>query len=253
MAKGISDDLIKLLSASDKRNGFPPGTMYAVMQQEVGGNTKFIDDPTAYHYAADKDGRRIAKHTGKVSTAFGPFGIVESTGKDPGYGVQPLKDKSLEEQVRFASDYLAARSKQAGSLEKGLSGYGEGGAYGKQVMGRMGKGAPAVAQAPASASVPTPAPVSVPTEVPVQLAQTAPPAVVEPVAPAAQDSWQEFLARARGTPEPAEPVQMADLQYGAPRMDIQVPDFMASVGGYRRQPQIDFSAFGSWGPMNGRA
>ena len=132
------DELVQLLIEADKRNGFPVGTMASVMRQEIGGNTKYIQDPAAYHYPAGSDGRRVAKHTGKVSTAFGPFGILESTAADPGYGVRPLQDKSLAEQVRFASDYLAARAKQAGSLEKGLAGYGEGTKYSQQVMSRLG-------------------------------------------------------------------------------------------------------------------
>lgn len=137
------DELVQLLIEADKRNGFPVGTMASVMRQEIGGNTKYIEDPTAYHYPAGPDGRRVAKHTGKVSTAFGPFGILESTAADPGYGVRPLQDKSLAEQVRFASDYLAARAKRAGSLEKGLAGYGEGTKYSQQVMSRLGApGAP---------------------------------------------------------------------------------------------------------------
>ena len=140
---GLPDNVVSLLAAADKRNGLPPGTMQAVMQQEVGGQlNKFLSDPTAYHYAPNAEGKRIAGHTGKVSTAFGPFGILESTAAKPGYGVAPLKDKSLEEQVRFASDYLAARSKSAGGLEAGLAGYGEGGKYAKQVASRLGKGAP---------------------------------------------------------------------------------------------------------------
>ena len=132
------DELVQLLIEADKRNGFPVGTMASVMRQEIGGNSKYIQDPAAYHYPLGPDGRRVAKHTGKVSTAFGPFGIVESTAADPGWGVKPLQDKSLGEQVRFASDYLAARAKQAGSLEKGLAGYGEGAKYSQEVMGRLG-------------------------------------------------------------------------------------------------------------------
>ena len=93
-------------------------------------------------------GQRIAGHTGKVSTAFGPFGILESTAKDPGFGVVPLRDKSLAEQIRFSSEYLAARSKKGG-LGAGLAGYGEGAKYGQQVAARIGgKGA-----APVAASV----------------------------------------------------------------------------------------------------
>ena len=132
------DELVQLLIEADKRNGFPVGTMASVMQQEIGGNSKYIQDPTTYHYPLNAQGKRIAKHSGVESTAFGPFGIVESTAADPGWGVKPLQDKSLGEQVRFASDYLAARAKQAGSLEKGLAGYGEGQKYASTVMGRLG-------------------------------------------------------------------------------------------------------------------
>lgn len=261
MAKGISDDLIKLLSEADKRNGLPPGTMFSVMQQETGGKSQYLDDPTTYHYGKNKDGKRIAGHTGKVSTAFGPFGILESTARDPGYGVAPLKDKSLGEQVRFASDYLAARSKQAGSLQGGLSGYGEGGKYGQQVMSRIG-GAPVqvAKQAPVQQPVQM-APqemqaaaevAQVPVDVVAQAAQAQ---QAQQVAPAVQaDPWQEFLAKVRGTEEPTEPVQVASLQYGAPQMRVQVPDFMAAVNGpQRRNPQQDFLGFGAWGIPNGRA
>ena len=252
MTKGISDDLIKMLGEADKRNGLPPGTMFSVMQQETGGNTKYVDDPATYHYGLNKEGKRIAGHTGKISTAFGPFGILESTGKDPGYGVQPLKDKSLAEQVRFASDYLAARSKQAGGLQAGLAGYGEGGKYGQQVMARLGKTSVPAATKPAvqTAQAALPAPVGVPVEAaPPVVAQAA----AEAEATAVPDAWQAFLARAREARTPEQPVQVADLQYGVPQMQINVPDFMATVGGRMPQRQLDFSAFGSWGPSNGRA
>lgn len=132
-----SYDLANKLAAADKANGLPPGTMASIMKQESGGNKKFLDDPSAYHYGLDANGRRIAPHTGKVSTAFGPFGILESTGKDPGYGVDPLKDKSLDEQIRFASQYAAARIKKSGSVAGGLAGYGDGAKYASQVMGRI--------------------------------------------------------------------------------------------------------------------
>ena len=259
MAKGISDDLIKMLGEADKRNGLPPGTMFSVMQQETGGNTKYVDDPTTYHYGLNKDGKRIAGHTGKISTAFGPFGILESTGKDPGYGVQPLKDKSLAEQVRFASDYLAARSKHAGGLQAGLAGYGEGGKYGQQVMARLDKTSVPAATKPVvqTAQAALPAPVEVPVEAaPPGVAQTA--AASSEAAPSAEaaavpDAWQAFLDRVREAKTPEQPVQVADLQYGVPQMQINVPDFMAMVGGRMPQRPLDFSAFGSWGPSNGRA
>ena len=93
-----------------------------------------------------------------------------------------------------------------------------------------------------------PAPVGVPVE-------ATPPVVAQAAAEAAAvpDAWQAFLARAREARTPEQPVQVADLQYGAPQMQINVPDFMATVGGRMPQRPLDFSAFGSWGPSNGRA
>lgn len=137
MAKGILEDVLGLLTQADKRHGFPTGTMQSILQQETGGNPEYLNNPSKYHYAADAKGQRVAAHTGKTSTAFGPFGILESTGAKPGYGVAPLKDKSLEEQIRFASDYLAGRVKQAGSLHAGLAGYGEGKEYADKVVSRL--------------------------------------------------------------------------------------------------------------------
>ncbi|OFV50036.1 hypothetical protein [Oligella sp. HMSC09E12] len=137
--KNVPADLVAMLSAEDKRYGRPDGTLLSVMQQEIGGQmSKYLSDPTAYHYQPNAQGKRIAPHTGKVSTAFGPFGILESTARDPGYGVKPLQNKSLPEQIRFASDYLQARSRQAGSLKGGLAGYGEGAKYANQVASRVG-------------------------------------------------------------------------------------------------------------------
>ncbi|OFS84479.1 hypothetical protein HMPREF3144_06440 [Oligella sp. HMSC05A10] len=137
--KNLPADLVAMLSAEDKRYGRPDGTLLSVMQQEIGGQmSKYLSDPTAYHYQPNAQGKRIAPHTGKVSTAFGPFGILESTARDPGYGVKPLQNKSLPEQIRFASDYLQARSRQAGSLKGGLAGYGEGAKYANQVASRVG-------------------------------------------------------------------------------------------------------------------
>ena len=143
---GLPDNVVTLLADAEKKNGLPQGTMQAILQQEVGGNAgKYLSDPAAYHYGLNAEGKRIAGHTGKVSTAFGPFGILESTAKDPGFGVVPLRDKSLAEQIRFSSEYLAARSKKGG-LGAGLAGYGEGTKYGQQVAARIGgKGAAPVA------------------------------------------------------------------------------------------------------------
>lgn len=135
----LPDNIMAALLASDEANGFPKGTMYKVMMTEVGGNLgTYLNDPTKYHYPLNAEGKRIAGHTGKVSTAFGPFGILESTGRDPGYGVKPLQNKTLEEQIRFAGDLLGAYTKRAGgSLEKGLAQYGEGAKYASKVLGKV--------------------------------------------------------------------------------------------------------------------
>ena len=133
----LTGDVSQKMSEAERRAGLPPGVLQAVFQQETSGNTAYINDPAKYHYGLDANGRRIAPHTGKISTAFGPFGILESTAKNPGYGVSPLKDKSLDEQIRFTSEYLAARTKSAGSLSAGLAGYGEGFAYSNSVMRKM--------------------------------------------------------------------------------------------------------------------
>jgi hypothetical protein len=130
----LPDHVVQLLSAADARNGLPAGTMFAVMQQESGG--RFLDAPDTKHYPSG-----VAPN-GKKSSAFGPFGILESTAAAPGYGVAPLKDKSLEEQVRFASDYLGGRIKaRGGDVVAGLADYGEGPQYGQQVAARI-KGVP---------------------------------------------------------------------------------------------------------------
>jgi hypothetical protein len=131
-------NLARLLDAAEARKGLPPGLMASIVAQETGGNSKYLDDPSAYHYGLDKSGKRVAGHTGKVSTAFGPFGLLDSTGAKPGYGVEPLKDKSLGEQVRFATDYIAARINKAGDIATGLAGYGEGPKYAEKVLSRLG-------------------------------------------------------------------------------------------------------------------
>lgn len=163
---GVPDHVMKLLMQADGKHGFPPGTMASILQQEVGGQLdKYLGDPTAYHYGLAADGVRRTKE-GVQSSAFGPFGILDSTAKDPGYGVKPLADKaSLEEQVRFASDYLKARIARAGDFERGIASYGQGDKYAAKVVGRIPgypqpQAAPPVTveEAPQIAAVQVPAP-----------------------------------------------------------------------------------------------
>lgn len=203
---GIPQNVMDLLASADKRNNLPAGTMLSIMQQEVGGNIgKYLDDPSIYHYGLNAEGKRIAGHTGKVSTAFGPFGILESTAAQPGYGVKPLQNKSLEEQIRFASDYAAARSK--GNLAAGLAAYGEGDGYAKQVMARI----------PQNGNAPV---VSVPSMPPMQVATVAQDAPVPtpvgspvPVQQMAQNDWGAL-------PQAMDRIAPQDLNFAVKPVDL---------------------------------
>ena len=134
----VNPEIGKLLTGADSTFKLPAGMMEAILQKETGGKQTYLNDPAKYHYPLNAEGKRVSPVTGKVSTAFGPYGILESTAKDPGFGVAPLKDKSLPEQTRFASEYLAARIKAAGGdVAKGLAGYGEGAEYSADVLARL--------------------------------------------------------------------------------------------------------------------
>lgn len=233
----------QLISAAELQYGLPSGTMSSVMQQEIGGNSKYLDDPSAYHYGLNAEGKRVAPKSGKVSTAFGPFGILESTAKDPGYGVRPLKDKSLEEQARFAAEYLAARTRASGGdLASGLAGYGEGAKYSNQVMGRMG-GARALPVAQVAAAqemgpvqetpVVTSQGIPLPPELLAEMARQ-PTAVTQQASP-----WQAFLKAMPGGGS-AAPVQSEDFQFGGSK----TPTFNVGTVSSLRP---DFRAFGNWG------
>lgn len=154
----IDGELKEKLAAAEKANNLPSGILSSIISQETGNNKAYLEDPSKYHYGLNEEGKRIAGHTGKVSTAFGPFGLLESTASKPGYGVEPLKDKSMDEQIRFAAQYLSGRVKYAGSMFAGLSGYGEGAKYANQVLGRLPGGtmsgvAPASNMAQSSPSI----------------------------------------------------------------------------------------------------
>lgn len=246
MAKaGIPSDVLGLLAAADKRVGLPEGTMQSIMQQEAGGQVdRFLADPAAYHYAPNAQGQRIAPHTGKVSTAFGPLGILESTAADPGYGVAPLKDKSLPEQIRFAADYAAAR---------GLANYGEGEKYAAQVAARVGKQGSVGAQKQVAAQPLPPTPTAVGDA---GAAPDQPEAVAEAPAAAAApsqltmpagDPWQEFRAKVAAA---RAPVQPQDLAYDQPQAVIpaalQLPAFNTAPIPLQRTDFRPFAALKRW-------
>lgn len=268
----IPAELDQLLASAEKRVNLPAGTMRSILQQEVGGQvSRFLKDPTTYHYEADAKGQRVSPKTGKVSTAFGPFGILESTARDPGWGVQPLKDKSLAEQVRFASEYLAARSKAAGSLQAGLAGYGEGKKYAQQVSDRIGPTrVPSVSAAAALPSSQGASPVATRAEAPAA-AESAPQGFVlppsllaylanrgnAPGAPAgsapAANAWLAFLKKAGRSPTASEPV--APVNQGIDYLGVlaqaqrAVPVQAAQTFQSARPDFNRFSGFGGWGPV----
>jgi hypothetical protein len=209
---------VTLISATEERTGLPKGALLGVLGQEVGAQaSKFINDPAAYHYAKDASGKRVAKHTGKVSTAFGPFGILESTGAKPGYGVAPLKDKSLEEQVRFAGEYLAARTKQAGSLIGGLAGYGEGAEYAEQVAKRIGGKQPEMQRQVTPVTVSQAKVAQVHTPVPVQVAQ------VIPARDNSKQAFQDVVSQAPTLSYQEQVTQEMDafLKAGQPKNEVE--------------------------------
>lgn len=125
-------DIFQLESSAEKKYGLPEGILASIRQQETGGEVGYLTDPTKAHYPTGYTA------SGTKSSAFGPYGILESTARDPGYGTRPLTDKTLASQVDFAASYLTGRSKAAGSLEAGLAGYGEGAKYASQVLNRSG-------------------------------------------------------------------------------------------------------------------
>lgn len=128
----MATQIAALEAQAEKKYGLPSGVLGSIRQQETSGKQEYLDDPSKPHYPTGytKDGVK--------SSAFGPYGILESTAKQPGYGTTPLADKTLENQVEFAAQYLTGRSKSAGSLEAGLAGYGEGSKYSASVLKRIG-------------------------------------------------------------------------------------------------------------------
>ena len=233
-------NILALLTQADKQRGFPAGTMASVMQQETGGNNKYLADPSTYHYGLNDQGQRIAGHTGKVSTAFGPFGILESTGRDPGYGVQPLQNKSIEEQVRFASDYLDARSKSAGSLQAGLAGYGEGEKYSRQVTRRRDGGAAPVVSVLAQ-------PDSVVQQAPPELVAAAPPQQVVAQAPVPIPVQPE-AAPVQVAQAPVDDASWGELQRAMP----QVVQPSAMNYGQAPVPAVQMAGFQRFKPFGAR-
>ncbi len=219
-ALNIPDEVLVQLDAADRRKGFPPGTMQSIMQQEIGGQfDKFLNDPAAHHFEPDETGKRRAPN-GKVSSAFGPFGILESTAADPGFNTAPLKDRSLESQIEFAADYLANRSKKNG-LADGLAKYGEGRQYAAQVLNRIGLApeSPVAKQKPISAPIPRPTPV--------RPGNTAAAASKQPVVPVPKPNTPILPPQSNNNITPQHTLR--DRLNNSPTFGIQAPTLLTSL------------------------
>jgi hypothetical protein len=79
---------------------------------------------------AESKGVHIDKKTGELLKsnrgALGLTQIKPDTAKDPGYGIKPLQNQSVEEYKRFTIDMLKAGYKKFGDWEKALAGYNAG-------------------------------------------------------------------------------------------------------------------------------
>lgn len=83
----------------------------------------------------DKSGRLTTSPVG----AQGITQVMPMSGKDPGYGVQPLQNDSQEEYIRFGKDLLGAYTKElGGDIRKGLAAYNWGIGNMKKALDRHG-------------------------------------------------------------------------------------------------------------------
>jgi hypothetical protein len=78
-----------------ERTGLDAGLIGAVFMQESGGRQEVVDG-------------RVVSSAG----AEGPMQTMPNTLKDPGYGVTPAQDGSVDEKFRVWTDYLAAMMKK---------------------------------------------------------------------------------------------------------------------------------------------
>ena len=132
-----------------ERAGVLPG--YAVPQAAISYGGSFIEaggdaartmrmashgvaDATRNVYdfiAGEESGNRDLNADGSVVTsptgAKGRMQVLDSTSRDPGFGVRPAKDNSLEERARVGRDYYDAMLKRYnGDAEKAMAAYTDG-------------------------------------------------------------------------------------------------------------------------------
>lgn len=144
-----AEGVAQLGIAQTERAGVLPG--YAVPQAAISYGSTFIEaggdaarvmrmtsNGTAdaarnvYDFiAGEESGNRDLNADGSVVTsptgAKGRMQVLDSTSRDPGFGVRPAKDNSLEERARVGRDYYDAMLKRYnGDAEKAMAAYTDG-------------------------------------------------------------------------------------------------------------------------------
>jgi len=103
MAKALSGDEAE--AGDNMRNNVSDSLLHAVMMQESGGNPNAVSS----------------------KGAKGLYQITDSTARNPGFGVEPLRNNSIIDQKRFAKDYLGAMlERYDGNLPVSLAAYNAG-------------------------------------------------------------------------------------------------------------------------------
>lgn len=71
----------------------------------------------------DTSGKLLEGPATKYGTAKGEMQVLDSTNKDPGFGVTPARDDTPAERARVGRDYLSALVQRYGELPKALAAY----------------------------------------------------------------------------------------------------------------------------------
>lgn len=101
-------------TATEYSNAFDPSDMDRL--------TSIVMDNESNGRRYDKDGKVLTSSAG----AKGEMQVMDGTNLDPGFGVTPAKDDSLDERARVGRDYLAAMVKRYGDPAKALAAYNAG-------------------------------------------------------------------------------------------------------------------------------
>jgi len=103
VAKALSGDEAE--AGDNMRNNVSDSLLHAVMMQESGGNPNAVSS----------------------KGARGLYQIMDATARNPGFGVEPLRNNSITDQERFAKDYLGAMlERYDGNLPVSLAAYNAG-------------------------------------------------------------------------------------------------------------------------------